>query len=160
MKFRSTRVSQSELDMTPMISVVFQLILLFMIINWFKQSEADERRTLPRDQLASPALVHRKHSLQLNFGYRRDPHGTILDQQPSFFFGNEQVTLDQVRPRLRMQAQYYETIGTALDDVTVEIRADAEIPAGMVQELIQMCQEPEIAFQRFALKATEMSAGL
>lgn len=160
MKFRSARVSQAELDMTPMISVVFQLILLFLVINWFKQSEADERRTLPRDQLASPSVDHRRHTFLLKFMWRRNPDGTILDQQPSFFFGDEQIALDQVRPRLRTQAQYYETIGTDVADVTVEIRADAEIPGGMVQELIQMCQEPEIAFQRFSLKATEVSTDL
>ena len=51
------------------------------------------------------------------------------------------------------------TIGTSLEDVTIEIRADSDIPTGMVQELIQICQEQGIEFQRFALKATQIVIG-
>ena len=42
-----------------------------------------------------------------------------------------------------------------MKEVVVEIRADADVKSGMVQELIQMCQEDGIGFQRFALKATQ-----
>ena len=159
MKFKPANVLPAELDMTPMIDIVFQLITFFMVINKFDQAEADERVTLPRDQLASPPAVQRKDSFLLNFGYVRDQQGKILDTTPYFFFGDEKVTLEQVRTRLRQESQFYETIGTDLADVTVEIRADADIATGMVQELIQMCQEEKIAFQRFALKATQKSDG-
>jgi biopolymer transport protein ExbD len=93
--------------------------------------------------------------MMLNFGYVRDQTGQLLSPDPLFFFGDEQVTLEQVRPRLRQESQFYQTIGTDLAEVVVEIRADAEIKSGMVQELIQMCQEDGVGFQRFALKATQ-----
>jgi biopolymer transport protein ExbD len=141
--------------MTPMIDIVFQLITFFMVINKFDQAEADERVTLPKDQLAVPPAVHRKNAMMLNFGYVRDQTGQLLSPDPLFFFGDEQVTLEQVRPRLRQESQFYQTIGTDLAEVVVEIRADAEIKSGMVQELIQMCQEDGVGFQRFALKATQ-----
>jgi len=60
-----------------------------------------------------------------------------------------------VRPRLQQEAEFYRTIGTDLKEVVVEIRADKDVKSGMVQELIQMCQENGIGFQRFALKATQ-----
>jgi biopolymer transport protein ExbD len=138
-----------------MIDIVFQLITFFMVINKFDQAEADERVTLPKDQLAVPPAVQRKNAMMLNFGYVRDQTGQLLSPDPLFFFGDEQVTLEQVRPRLRQESQFYQTIGTDLAEVVVEIRADAEIKSGMVQELIQMCQEDGVGFQRFALKATQ-----
>lgn len=159
MKFKPADVSAPDLDMTPMIDIVFQLITFFMVINKFDQDEADERVTLPKDQLAAPPAVQRKNSFLLNFGFVRQVDGTIVNPTPVFFFGDDQLSLDQVRPRLRQEAQFYEAIGTDLADVTVEIRADAEVQSGMVQELIQMCQENGIGFQRFALKAVQKADG-
>ena len=155
MKFKPADVAPPELDMTPMIDVVFQLITFFMLINKFEQNEADEREALPKDQLAAPPIVQRKNSLMLNFGYIRDQQGKITDETPYFFFGDEIVQLPAVRTRLIQEAEFFNVTGVPLSDVTVEIRADANVPTGMVQELIQVCQEEGIAFQRFALKATQ-----
>lgn len=155
MKFKPANVSVPEIDMTPMIDIVFQLITFFMVITNFDQNEADERVTLPKDQLARPPMAVRKNSFMLNFGYDIDSTGKRSSDIPYLFFGDEKATLEQVRPRLQQESQFYKTIGTKYEDVTVEIRADASVPAGMVQELIQMCQEDRIQFQRFALKATQ-----
>lgn len=155
MKFKPADVSPAELDMTPMIDIVFQLITFFMVINKFDQDEADERVGLPRDTLARPPAVQRKNAFVLNFGFAKNQQGERLSNDPFLFIGDEQLTLDQVRPRLRQESQFYRTIGTSLEDVTVEIRADASVKSGLVQELIQMCQETGIEFQRFALKATQ-----
>lgn len=154
MKIKPASLNVPEIDMTPMIDIVFQLITFFMVINNFDQNEADERVTLPRDQLAKPPVSVRKDSFMLNFGYDIDISGKKSDT-PFLFFGDEKVTLEQVRVRLQQESKFREAIGTKLEDVTVEIRADAAVPAGMVQELIQMCQEDKIQFQRFALKATQ-----
>ncbi len=70
MKIKSAFVSIPEIDMTPMIDIVFQLITFFMVINNFDQNEADERITLPRDQLARPPVAVRKNSFMLNFRIR------------------------------------------------------------------------------------------
>lgn len=154
MKIKPANVTATELDMTPMIDIVFQLITFFMVINNFDQNEADERVTLPKDQLAKPPVTARKDSFMLNFGYDIDANKK-RSETPFIFFGDEKVTLEQLRPRLQEEAVFRKTIGTPMEDVTVEIRADASVPAGMVQELIQMCQEDKIQFQRFALKATQ-----
>lgn len=157
MKIKPTVASVPEIDMTPMIDIVFQLITFFMVINNFDQNEADERVTLPKDQLAKPPAVKRKDSFTLNFGFDRDTTGKITDPTPYLFFGDERIPLGQVRSRLQQESQFFQVIGSKLEDVTVEIRADAEVQSGMIQELIQMCQEDRISFQRFALKATQKS---
>ena len=155
MKIKTSGSSVPEVDMTPMIDIVFQLIAFFMVISNFEQQQADERVTLPRDQLAKPPEVKRDDSLTINFGFEKDKQGEIIDPTPYIFFGDERFTVEQSAVRLKQEAQFFRTIGTKLEDVTVEIRADAGVQSGLVQKLIQLCQEQGIEFQRFALKATQ-----
>ena len=155
MKIKSTGSGPPDVDMTPMIDIVFQLIAFFMVITNFEQQQADERVTLPKDQLAKPPEVKRENALTLNFGYEKNKLGEVIDPTPYIFLSGEQFTVEQVALKLRSEAQFYKTMGTDLKDVTVEIRADAGVPSGLVQKLIQMCQEESIGFQRFALKATQ-----
>lgn len=157
MKIKSTDSKPPEADMTPMIDIVFQLIAFFVVISNFEQQQADERVTLPRDQLAKPPEVKRENSVVLNLGFKKDLDGKVTDPTPYLFFGGEAFTVEQSANRLRKEAQFYTTIGTDIADVTVEIRADAGVDSGLVQKLIQMCQEKGIEFQRFALKATQAS---
>lgn len=155
MKIKSSGSAAPDVDMTPMIDIVFQLIAFFMVITNFEQQQADERVTLPKDQLARPPEVKRENALTLNFGFEKDKEGQIIDPTPYIFFGDEKVTVEQCGTRLKQESQFYQTIGTDLADVTVEIRADAGVKSGLVQELIQKCQEDGVGFQRFALKATQ-----
>ncbi len=157
MKIKGTPLSVPEVDMTPMIDVVFQLIAFFMVLSKFDQEKVDERVTLPKDQLARPPIVKRESAFTLNFGFERDKQGAITDPTPYIFDGDQKFTVDTVRSRLRQEAAFYKAIGRNVEDVTVEIRADALVQSGLVQELIQICQERDIEFQRFALKATQKS---
>ncbi len=159
MKIKNTPSSVPEVDMTPMIDIVFQLIAFFMVISNFEQDKADERVSLPKDQLAKPPVNKREHSFTLNFGFDRDVDGNIIDTTAYIFDGDEKFTIDTIRNRLRQEARYYKAVDQDKSEVTVEIRADAGVKSGQVQELIQMCQEDDIAFERFALKATQKVDG-
>ena len=156
MKFKkSTSADELEVDMTPMIDIVFQLIAFFMVITNFEQTQADERVKLPRDTLATPPEVKREDTVTLNVGFKRDDDGKLLDEQPYVFFGDEDARVRDCTKNLQEEQQFFKAISTPLEEVTVEIRADADVPTGLVQELIRMCQE--VQFQRFALKATQES---
>ena len=147
--------------MTPMIDIVFQLIAFFMVITNFEQSRADERVRLPRDQLARPPEVKRENTFTLNLGYVRNLDGNITDPTPYLFLGNELIAVEQCATRLRQEAQFYDALQVPLEEVTVEIRCDGDVKSGLLQQLIQMCQETRAeagsteGFQRFALKATQ-----
>ena len=75
----------AEVDMTPMIDIVFQLIAFFMVITNFEQTQADERVKLPRDALAKPPEVKLEHTLVLNVGFFRNMDGEKTDPQPWLF---------------------------------------------------------------------------
>ena len=152
---KGSEAAEAEVDMTPMIDIVFQLIAFFMVITNFEQQQADERVTLPKDQLAKPPEVKRENAFTINLGFEKNKQGEKIDDTPYIFFGDEQLTVEQSAVRLKQEAKYYQTINTDLADVTVEIRADSGVQSGLVQKLIQMCQEQGVEFQRFALKATQ-----
>jgi biopolymer transport protein ExbD len=52
---KSDGPSQTEIDMTPMIDVTFQLITFFVFTLNFSEAVTDDRIQLPMSQLAKPA---------------------------------------------------------------------------------------------------------
>ena len=142
-----------EVDMTPMIDIVFQLIAFFMVITNFEQTQADERVKLPRDALARPPKVKPDDSLTLNIGYERNMKGEKTDEDPWLFnFGG----VEQERPLeslelLEREVRLYRQKDIDPKTVTIKIRADAEVPTGIVQQLIELCQGA--GFEKFAMSA-------
>jgi biopolymer transport protein ExbD len=154
MRFPSPKTNVAEVDMTPMIDIVFLLIAFFMVITNFEQTLADERVKLPKDELARPQESRRDKDLVLNVGFIRDTDGRKLSE-PLVFYAGDQVPVLQMGPLLQRERRLYRDTGIAAGEVTVVIRADAEVPTGLVQELIKLSQEAE--FEKFALKAMQSS---
>ncbi len=146
----------TEPDMTPMIDIVFQLLTFFMIVSNFEDTKADERVKLPMDALAKPPEIKPKEELVLNVGYERDSNGNRIGREPVIFYAGEDVPLPQMSERLATERRLFVQKGgseKALDEVTVIIRADSEVPTGMIQNLIKACQEA--GFTKFSLKAKQ-----
>jgi biopolymer transport protein ExbD len=158
MKFKKAEAANAEMDMTPMIDVVFQLISFFMMILNVEQAQADERVKLPQDQLARPTATKRDHELVLNFGYHRNNDGSRVGAgDPVIFYANqveEGVPVANFHTFLGFEKSNYINTGVDPKEVTVIIRADAEVPTGQVQELIKKCQEA--SFEKFSLRAKQV----
>ena len=154
MKMRKIEMGFTEPDMTPMIDIVFQLLTFFMIAINFENTKADERVKLPKDTLAKPPVVKPEHELVLNFGYQRTATGERAKPFPEIFYNERYVEVRQITPDLEQEKRVMERIHTkdVIKDVTVLIRADSEVPTGLVQELIKKCQE--VGFTKFSLRAT------
>lgn len=156
MKPRKVESSFTEPDMTPMIDIVFQLLTFFMIAINFENTKADERVKLPIDALAKPPESKLDNELVLNVGFNRQRDGTIVGT-PVIFYNGDPVPLEKILPKLQEEAAIFKSKASnpekALDEVAVNIRADAAVPTGMVQELIEKCQEAK--FTKFSLKASQ-----
>ena len=154
MRIKKSEPNVAEIDMTPMIDIVFQLIAFFMVITNFENTRADERVTLPEDQLARPLDIPRDSELVLNVGLTRDRDGNVVDPQPMLFYGDgTDYTLDEANRVLGRERSYFEDIGTDIGEVTVVIRSDGDVPAGRIQKLIQTGQEA--GFTLFSVKAQQ-----
>ncbi len=150
MKFASVKPAVAEIDMTPMIDIVFQLIAFFMVITNFEQTQADERVKLPKNALAKPPEIKRQDELVINVGFLRNKEGKKTDENPYVFYTSDKIPVLEFGPKLKQEARL------AVDGpkkTTVVIRADAEVPTGLIQELIKFSQEA--GFEKFALKATQ-----
>ena len=153
MKFRSPPMPSAEMDMTPMMDLTFQLISFFMMVTNFDQTQVDERVRLPTDSLAKPPEVRVEHQLVVNIGYKRAKDGTRLDPLPFVFLQGEELRINEYRPRLQQEARIYQAKAVNLNDVTIVVRADSDVPTGQVQEFIKMSQDAK--FEKFTLRAQQ-----
>jgi biopolymer transport protein ExbD len=153
MRISGKKPSVAEVDMTPMIDIVFQLIAFFMVITNFENARADERVKLPKDQLAKPVEVKREKELLMQIGFHRNDQGEETSG-PLIFYAGEEIPVLDIGPSLQRENASYTSVGVDPKDVTVVIRADAEVPTGLVQELIKLSQEA--GFEKFAMKATQV----
>ena len=145
-----------DIDMTPMIDIVFQLITFFMVIINFEAADADERVRMAISDLARPPKVKPEAELTLQLGY--DPHpktGKIdLTQPPVLFYNGLKVPINDFDAKLKTEVDAYRLAHpTGGINVTVILRADKDCPAGEVQRLIKKCQEK--GYEKFALKAMQ-----
>jgi biopolymer transport protein ExbD len=154
MKMRKIEMGFTEPDMTPMIDIVFQLLTFFMIAINFENTKADERVKLPKDTLAKPPEVKPEHELVLNFGFQRSSSGARTNPVPEIFYNERYVQVAEIGPYLSQEKRVMERVhgNEIIKDVTVLLRADSEVPTGLVQELIKKCQET--GFTKFSLRAT------
>ncbi|MDG2388246.1 MAG: biopolymer transporter ExbD [Planctomycetaceae bacterium] len=155
MKFKKANVATAEIDMTPMIDIVFQLIAFFMVITNFEQTQADERVILAKDALAMPPKVKREDELTVNIGFERNLEGEKIDPQAYIFWPGEKMLIEGLEAKLRLEAQIYRDEGKDIKEITVVIRADAEVPTGIVQGVIKIAQKDGIKFEKFAIKAQQ-----
>ncbi len=131
-----------EGDMTPMIDMVFQLIAFFMVLVNFSKAEQAEEIKLPSSELAKPAEdpIVSPITLQVT------KDGTVL-------LGGERVDLAGLRRKLQLEVAVLKSQDKRASDATIIIRADGSTKTGIVQEVIALCQEEGIGFEKFALRA-------
>lgn len=153
MKTRKIEGRLCELDLTPVVDVVFLTLMFFLVVLYFQHIKSDERVKLPYDSLARPPGIERERELALNFGYRRSSNGRRRDAIPTVLLNDRHVEARDLSPELDRQKRAWQTQSgsEALTDVTVMIRADSDVPSGLVQELVQKCRES--GFARFSLQA-------
>jgi biopolymer transport protein ExbD len=144
MRFRPGKGSKIlEGDLTPMIDMTFQLIAFFMVLINFSQTETDQRILLPDSVLAKPP--DRPLDYPITIQLTRD--------EKVIYGGQLLASMNRLRPYLVNERSILEGRDRPLSDATVIIRADRNAKAGVVQKLIQLCQEER--FEKFALRARE-----
>ena len=133
---------QCEMDMTPMIDMTFQLIAFFMVLISFSEADQDARVQLPQSVLAKPPEGAIDDAIYIHM----TGEGTVI-------YGGDDMTIDALAALLKRERRVMELEDKIVAEATIIIRADANAPTGMVQELIQICQDE--GFERFALRVKE-----
>ena len=132
--------AKTDIDMTPMIDMTFQLITFFVFTLNFSQAVQDDRVQLPLSQLAKPAE-----------GAAEDPITLQLMNDGKVIYTGEPIALDDVGGYLENEKRVMISAGTEPSAATVIVRADGRSRTGDVQQMIRICQEK--GFERFVLRA-------
>ena len=132
--------SKTDIDMTPMIDMTFQLITFFMFVMNFSEAEQDDRIQLPLSQLAKPVE-----------GAMESPITLQLTNRGSVIYAGELVPVSDIGTYLEREKTVMLDAGKEPSAATVIVRADGRSKTGEVQEIVRKCQEK--GFERFALRA-------
>ncbi|QEG33031.1 ExbD/TolR family protein [Bythopirellula goksoeyrii] len=133
-----------EGDLTPMIDMAFLLIAFFMFVINFSEVEQDQRVTLPASELARPPESPYEQPLTIH----------ITDDDHFIYGGKELVTIGALRSALLQETQIIKRLTTKnIGDVTIIVRGDEDAKTGMVQRVIQICQQ--LGFEKFALRGKQ-----
>lgn len=133
----------AKADMTPMIDMTFQLIAFFMVLINFSEADQNERIKLPLSELAKPPEAPLETPITLHL----TDEGTVI-------FGTKEVDLAQLRGELLLEKQVLQARSAeSAKSATIVIRADRAAKTGEVQEVIKICQEKGLEFQKFVLRA-------
>ena len=153
MRLKRAETNVSEVDMTPMIDMTFQLISFFMFVVNFNNDLTNEQVHLPVAEVAKPVEKAKLDPLFLNV--TRDGKLQLIGE--SFAVQNP-TDMAKINGYLRREAQLIKLsmhkagkAGTAGLDATVVIRADEKVAYGVVQDLIRACREA--GFVKFSLRA-------
>lgn len=156
MKLRGP-IGTGEIDAFPqyVAASVASLVLLCLIASvQARNGRAVERVKLPKEDIARlPRLENRRELVftvaippATDVGGSAIPVVTVEERETSL----DRIVAELERIRQRLER---EQPASRLDDVTILIRADAEVPAGVIQQLVKHCQDT--GFQRFSLKDME-----
>ena len=128
--------------MTPMIDVVFLLIVFFTLVMNFVVADQNERVRLPVSELALPPEMPPTAPITLH----------VLADGNVIYSGQE-YRLHELREAIRFQLRVLHHMNTPLADVTVIVRADAQSTSGRILDIIQMCESLEL--ERFILRVRQ-----
>ncbi len=122
MPLKVHRDEQPTLNLTPMIDIVFLLIIFFMVSTSFSQMERDIRLQVPQVRSSGP-LTPAPEKKVINV--YRDGRITLQGQP---------VTLEELQRRLRQARRQY-------PDQGVVVRGDAQGAFQRVAEVLEACRQ-------------------
>ena len=123
MRLRSKRGQiQSNVDMTPMIDIVFQLILFFLVSTTFA--------ILPGIKLNLPTSRTSEGTSVQGITISASADGTL-------FFNEKEVEIDELGSELVM----FDTGDTKKADFPVSLEADSEVTNGVIVGLFDVIRE-------------------
>ena len=110
--------------MTPMIDMVFLLLVFFMTVSTLAQAERAKEVDLPK---SSESDVPEANELS--------NRGTIsLDAVGSIFLGMQEVTLNEMQASMKTSLQ-------ANPDLRIHVRADQATPYSEIKKVLKACAE-------------------
>jgi biopolymer transport protein ExbD len=135
---------EMRMNMTPMIDVVFLLIIFFMIVTDLTQQELEDL-VLPRADMAQKDEnpPEKRMIININRGgeyvVKRKKLGIVDD------------CLDQIRNQLSFMTQFFQREDDGCSKQPILIRADLHTEFKYIQKVMQLCGEEGIKIYKIEL---------
>ena len=156
MKLMKTNSDQPiEMDMTPMIDVVFQLIIFFVLITDMSQSDLEELK-LP---VAKNAVQDKPDPKVVRPVLNILPDGTMITKRKELY-DPEKDEMTEIERYLSDQARMMPKkkdpdVGVDLPDNPLLIRADKNTEFKYIQKIMEVCGKKGIQIWKLQLAAAE-----
>ena len=143
-KYEISHSAQLEFDITPMIDIVFLLIIFFMCVTEMSKLDIRAGIQLPIADQARVKDPNRENMVIINVEAPR-PGKDV----PLMYFKNKRVDLQTMRKYLHVAAELNrernsDKKGTPPSNVEVIIRADQAVEYQYIQEVMIQCAEERI----------------
>ena len=136
---QEAKEEEVELDMTPMIDCVFQLIIFFMLVTEMVSQDISQL-TLPSAQQAIPDDTPPPNRLTVNV-LQKPKDGQYVD---TFEVKRKPLSLQQLNEEVLKHANATKQPGERLSEGSVLIRADAKVEWRSVQLVQKACMEARL----------------
>ena len=123
-------------DITPLIDIVFQLVIFFLAATYIVRSDANEKVTLPKATMAQdqPPASARRFVI-------------TITAERAWLLGNQRTERAAVEQQLLAAAQNPENSA----EIEVRLRADARVPYSEIEPLMLTCAKLGIRKLGFAV---------
>jgi biopolymer transport protein ExbD len=144
-KNQASDASDVELNMTPMIDVVFNLIIFFMIVTDMTQKEL-EQLTLPNSTQAVEDTGDESERRVIINIVKKNPDTFAQDKEVEIFIKKQPYDLDRLKEHLFTHAETARDMDhpSQPSEIFVLIRCDEEIRWREVQWVMQACADPAV----------------
>ena len=130
--------------MTPMIDVVFLLIVFFTLVINFTAADQDERIKLPVSELAQPPEKPPTESITLHVL----PSGRVI-------YNGIEYPLSDLHRQIEHPLAVLKFLHIPAENVTVIIRADARCEIGKILDAVELCQKLNLIRFEYRTKLAE-----
>ena len=123
-------------DITPLIDIVFQLVIFFLAATYIVRSDANEKVTLPKATMAQdqPPASARRFVI-------------TITAERAWLLGNQRTERAAVEQQLLAAAQTPKQAA----EIEVRLRADARVPYSEIESLMLTCAKLGIRKLGFAV---------
>jgi biopolymer transport protein ExbD len=149
MKRKTTSQEATKMDMTPMIDVVFQLIIFFMLITDLTQQDLAALK-LP---MAETAKKDETEKGRMVINIQKD--GNIVIKRVPYSTLDDPDTINAMRTFLSNEVAKGKLEEDGTSERSLLIRADQETEFKHIQKLMRLCAENGVRIYKIDLAASE-----
>ncbi len=144
MPLKTDGIDEPELNLTPMIDIVFQLIIFFLVGTEFAENQAAQKEK--ESALLPIELPTSSAASSLTPG--PDPVTVSITKTGELYLNTKQVTLKELELGLKAAKENYQ-------DTSVIIAGDGQAYLQIVVDVLRMCEQLQIKQAKIKTKKVE-----